>query len=316
MRIVLLEPLGISNEKLDRFAMCINAKGHELVAYDSRPEDDKELCNRAMGADAVIIANMPFGADVIKRCPDLKMISVAFTGVDHVGLDACRERGIVVCNAAGYSTPSVAELTFGLIFALLRNIVKSDAAVRRGGTKEGLVGYDLCGKTLGIVGTGAIGTKVAEIGRAFGLKILAYSRSERAEVKALGAEYTDLDTLLKESDIVTLHIPLNETTKGLISEDKLKLMKKTALLINTARGPVVDNAALADALKNGRIAGAGIDVFDMEPPLPEDYCLLDAPNTVLTPHVAFATKEALERRAEIAFDNVAAWLDGRVKNYV
>ncbi|HOB19515.1 MAG TPA: 2-hydroxyacid dehydrogenase [Candidatus Atribacteria bacterium] len=316
MRIVMLEPLGISDEKLDRLAMGINAKGHELVAYDRRPGDEEDLCRRALDADAVIIANMPLGAGVIRRCPNLKMISVAFTGVDHVALEACRERGIVVCNAAGYSTQSVAELTFGLIFALLRNIVKCDSAVRQGGTKDGLIGFDLWGKTLGIVGTGAIGTRVAEIGRVFGLRILACSRSERAEVKALGAEYTDLDTLLMESDIVTLHVPLNDSTRGLIKADKLKLMKKTALLINTARGPVVDNAALADALNRGSIAGAGIDVFDMEPPLPEDYCLLGAPNTILTPHVAFATKEALERRADIAFDNIIAWLEGRVQNNV
>lgn len=308
LRIILLEPLGIDEERVRTLADELESQRHKLTIYNNRPKDENELLDRAKDADVVIIANMPFPNNIIRECKNLKMISVAFTGLDHVGLEACSERGIIVKNAAGYSTPSVAELTFGLIISLLRSIVKCDAAVRAGGTKDGLVGFDLFNKTLGVVGTGAIGMKVAEIGRAFGCRVIATSRTEKEEAKAIGVEYVSLDTLMAESDIVSIHIPLNENTRGIINKEKISLMKPSAILINTARGPVVDNAALADALKQGKIAGAGIDVFDEEPPISHDDPLLSAPNTVLTPHVAFATKEALERRADIAFNNVATWI--------
>jgi phosphoglycerate dehydrogenase-like enzyme len=309
MQIVLLEPLGIKEEKVHSLASGLSENGHEFIMYNHRPKDEKELIERAKDADVVLLANMPFRNDIIRQCSNLKMISVAFTGLDHIGISACKEKGIVVRNAAGYSTPSVAELAFGLMISVLRNIVKCDAAVRAGSTKDGLVGYDLCGKTLGIVGTGAIGMKVAEIGRVFGCRVIAYSRTEKEEAKEIGVKYVDLDTLMAESDIVSLHVPLNDQTQGIISKDKISLMKPSAILINTARGPIVDNTALADALKQQRIAGAGIDVFDIEPPISSTDPLLNAPNTVLTPHVAFATKEALERRAEIAFRNITEWLN-------
>ncbi|MFA5524978.1 MAG: NAD(P)-dependent oxidoreductase, partial [Tissierellales bacterium] len=151
---------------------------------------------------------------------------------------------------------------------------------------------------------------------AFGCNVLAYNRTENEDLKNKGVTYLSLEELLKESDIVSIHLPLTKETKGLIDAEKLKLMKKDALLINTARGPIVDNAALADALNNGQIGGAGIDVFDMEPPLPSDYPLLNAPNTVLTPHIGFATKEAMKRRAEITFENINKWLEGNPQNRV
>lgn len=316
MLIVLLEPLGVAEERIISLAGRLEKQGHEFVMYGSRAEGENELVLRAADADMVILSNMPFKEEVISKCRNLKMISVAFTGVDHIGISFCREKGIAVRNAAGYSTPSVAELTYGLIITVLRNMVKCDAAVRSGKTKDGLVGNDLCGKTLGIIGTGAIGMNVAEIGRAFGCRLLAYSRSEREEVKALGARYVKFDELLADSDIVTLHVPLNESTRGLINKKNISLMKPTAVLINTARGPVVDSDDLAEALREGRIAGAGIDVFETEPPIRSDHPLLNSPRVVLMPHVAFATKEALERRADIAFDNVAAWLDGVTQNVV
>ena len=158
--------------------------------------------------------------------------------------------------------------------------------------------------------------KVAEIGRAFGCKLLAYSRTMKEEAENIGLEYVSLDELLTKSDIVTLHVPLNKHTESLINRERLSLMKEGSILINTARGPVVDSNALADALNEGRIAGAGIDVFETEPPISPDHPLLKAKNAVLTPHVAFATKEALERRAEIAFDNVVSWMEGIEKNLV
>ena len=159
---------------------------------------------------------------------------------------------------------------------------------------------------------GAIGLKVAEIGRAFGLRLLAYSRTEREAAKAFGVRYTGLGDLLARSDIITLHVPLNDSTRALIGQKRISLMKPSSILINTARGPVVDNRALAEALKEGRIAGAGIDVYGKEPPLEEDNPILSAPNTLLSPHVAFAT----ERRAGIAFGNVISWLGGVERNTV
>jgi D-3-phosphoglycerate dehydrogenase len=316
MRIVMLEPLGVKEEKIRSLAAALEKQGHDFVMYNTRTEDKSELIARASDADAVILSNLPFKDEVISECKSLKMISVAFTGVDHIGVSLCRERGIAVRNAAGYSTPSVAELAYGLMISVLRNIVKCDAATRSGKTKDGLVGNDLCGKTLGIVGMGAIGTKVAEIGRAFGCSLLAYSRTEKEEAKALGVKFVDLDTLMSQSDIVTLHVPLNENTKALIDKNRLAMMKPSAILINTARGPVVDSQALAEALKEGRLAGAGIDVYETEPPIKADHPLLNAPNAVLAPHVAFATKEALERRADIAFDNVISWMNGISKNVI
>ena len=178
------------------------------------------------------------------------------------------------------------------------------------------MGTELFNKTLGVVGTGKIGAAVIRLGLAFGMKVLAHSRTKKSELEALGVSFLPLEELMAQSDIVSLHVPLNDATRGLISQEMLGLMRPTAMLINTARGPVVDNAALAEALQAGRIAGAGIDVFETEPPIPDSHPLLNAPNTLLTPHVAFATREALERRAETVFDNLKAWLGGTVQNQI
>lgn len=314
MRIVMLEPLGVSQENIASLSAALTAQGHEFIAYDSRVEDTQELIRRSEGADVLLLANLPLKGEVIRSVPNLKMISVAFTGIDHIDLEACREKGIRICNAAGYSTHSVAELAFGLMIAVYRHIVPCNTVTREGKTKMGLIGNELYGKTLGIVGTGAIGMRVAEIGKAFGCKILAYSRSQKQDARDLGITYVSLEKLLSSSDIVTLHTPLSPETKQLINKERIARMKSSAVLINTARGPVVDSEALAEALNEGRIAGAGIDVFEMEPPLPMDHVLLHSKNTVVAPHVAFATQEALVRRAGIAFDNIVAWMDGNPKN--
>jgi len=241
---------------------------------------------------------------------------VAFTGYNHIDLDKCKERGIKVSNAAGYSTNSVAEITFGLIISLLRSMGPAEAAVREGSTKAGFTQLDLKGKTLGVLGTGSIGGAVAEIGLAFGCKVIAYNRSEKPALISKGVEYKPLDEVLKESDIVTLHTPLTDDTKHLINKEKLALMKPSAYLINTAVGPVVDNDALAEALHNGTIAGAGLDRVDMEPPVPADYPILSAPNVVILPHVGYATDEAMVRRAEITFTNIVKWEKGEQDNVV
>ncbi|MBQ6808940.1 MAG: hydroxyacid dehydrogenase [Firmicutes bacterium] len=316
MKIVLMEPLGISPEKLEEVSSFLTAAGHSFTAYNDRAATADELAERIGDAEILILANQPLREDVLSRCPNLKMISIGFTGVDHVDVDYCKSRGILLSNASGYSTNAVAELAIGLMVAVSRNVIACDAACRAGKDKSGLIGFELAGKTLGIVGTGAIGLKTAEIAKAIGCRLVAYSRSQRPEALAMGIEYMPLEQLMQESDIVSLHVPVTPATKGLIDEKMLSLMKPNAILINTARGPVVDSAALAAALQEGRIAGAGLDVFDTEPPLPEDQPLRDCPRTVVTPHVAFATRESMVKRAIIVFENIRQWLAGTPINQI
>lgn len=312
MKIALLEPLNVSNDILDELSKDIKDKKHEFVAYDNVTKDVEELKKRVKGADAVIIANNQLPGEVIEAADKLKFISVAFTGIDHVDKDACLKKGIKLSNCAGYSDQAVAELVIGMIISKLRNLVECNTAVRQGKTmgSEGLMGSELSGKTVGIVGTGKIGLKVAGLLRAFGCNLLGYDLQAKKEGEDLGIKYVSLEELLKESDIVTLHTPLMDSTRNLINKERIKMMKPSALLINCARGPVMDIEATAEALKNKKIAGAGIDVFEVEPPLPLDHVLIDTDNTLLTPHVAFATDESMVRRAKIAFDNIYAWLDG------
>lgn len=316
MKIVVMEPLGVALSKIETLAAPLKNAGHEVIYYETKETDQTKLLERVKDADIIMLANQPLSADIIRQCSNLKFVDIAFTGVDHVGLEACRERNITVSNAAGYSTNAVAELAFGLAISTIRNIVPCDKECRQGGTKDGLVGFELYGKTFGVVGTGAIGSRVAEIALAFGCKVIAYNRSVKPALEAKGVTFVDKDTLFKEADFVSLHTPLTEETKGLVNADTIRLMKPTAVLINTARGPVVDSQALADALNEGRLAAAGIDVFENEPPIATDHPLCHAKHCVLTPHVAFASKEALETRADIVFDNIDAFLNGEPKNLV
>lgn len=313
MKLVIIEPLGVDNQKLLAMAEAALPEHVEIQYYDTRVTDTASLIERGKDADIIAVSNLPLNADVINGCTNLKMLSVAFTGVDHIALDACKARNILVSNCAGYSTAAVADLVFGMVIALYRNMVSCNDVVRKGGTKDGLVGFELEGKKFGVIGTGAIGLRVADIARAFGCTVYAYSRTKK---DVPGITYVDMDTLLRESDIVSLHTPLNESTRGLIGREQLALMKPSALLINTSRGPVVDSQALADALNSGTIAGAGIDVFETEPPVSETHPLLTAKHVIATPHVAFATKEALEKRAVIVFDNISGWLAGRPQNVI
>ena len=316
MKIICMEPLGVSPEKIASLAAPLEAAGHEFVYYTTKETDQDKLLARVKDADILMLANQPLSAAIIEQCPNLKLIDIAFTGVDHVGLEAARARGILACNAAGYSTNAVAELTFGLAISAIRNIVAVDARCRAAGTKDGLVGFELFGKTFGVVGTGAIGSRVAKIAQAFGCRVLAYSRTVKPELEKDGVEYVDLDTLLAQSDFVSLHVPMTVATAKMINAASIAKMKHGAVIINCARGGVVDSQALADALNSGKLAAAGIDVFENEPPLAVDHPLLHAKNTVVTPHVAFASKEALEARADIVFANIAAFLEGKPQNIV
>lgn len=314
MNVVILESLGISAEELAVRKKPFEDKGVVFTDYPKTTAPDK-LIEEAKNADAMIIANMPMPASVISACEKLKFIDVAFTGVDHVGLDAAKEKGIAVSNASGYSNEAVSELVIGMVLNVARNIRQVEDRCRAGKDKTGLVGWEIKGKTVGIIGLGKIGTRSAELFHAFGATVLAQSRSKHADVPAY-IEQVSQEELLKRSDIVVLHCPLNDSTRGMINAEKLAMMKPTAMLVNVARGPVVVAKDLADALNNGTIAAAAIDVFDKEPPLDETEPLLNCKNCLVTPHVAFASQQSMSLRAEIVFDNLAAWMDGHQKNII
>lgn len=313
MKIVLLEGLGVSEQVIEKHAQKLEAMGHTFVAYPKNVEPQVQA-ERSRDADVIMLANMPLAASVLEEAESLKFIDVAFTGVDHIPMAEARKRKIAVSNASGYATQAVAELCISFMIQLLRNVGKTEERCRNGGTKDGLVGNLLCGKTVGIVGAGAIGKKVAALSKAFGCTVLAYSRSTVSD-SAID-EQVSLDELLARVDIVSLHCPLTEETKGMIGKEQLARMKKTALLINTARGGVLDSEALAAALEKGEIAGAACDVFETEPPLAKEHPLLHCPNTIVTPHIAFASVESMEQRADIVFDNLYSWLNGTQVNAV
>lgn len=313
-KIVIMESLGISAEELAARKAPFEAQGHVFVDYP-KTTDPAKLIEEAKDADAMILANMPMPADVLRKCDKLKFIDVAFTGVDHVGLDAAKEKNIAVSNASGYSNEAVSELVIGTTLSLARNLRSVEDRCREGKDKTGLVGWEIKGKTVGIIGLGKIGTRTAELFHAFGATVLAQSRTHHDGI----AEYIEQvmqEELLRRSDIVVLHCPLNDSTRGMINAEKLAMMKPTALLVNVARGPVVVEKDLAAALENGVIAGAAIDVFDKEPPLDTASPILHAPNCLVTPHVAFATQQSMSLRAEIVFDNLAKWMEGHQINTI
>jgi len=316
LKIVMLEPIGIDQKALNNYSSQLEDLGHEFISYDSRVEEDKKIIKRAKDADVLIITNLPLSKEVINSCPNLKFISVAFTGVDHLDLQACRDNEIVVSNSSGYSDQSVAELVFGLTINLMRNVVDGDKATRDQKTRAGLIGNELANKKFGIIGTGNIGRQVAKIANAFGCELLGNDIEENSELKKLGMRYVELKELMSESDIISIHVPLMDSTVDLINKNEIGEMKESAYLINCARGPIVNSEALAEALNKEKIAGAGIDVFEMEPPIPAKHPLLNAKNTILTPHVAFATEEAFIKRAEIVFNNIFSWLDNNPQNVV
>src|SRR5579872_1795162 len=238
--------------------------------FDTLPGSPDRLIERCQGAAVVlnVRSSSKFSAGVMERCPDLKLISVWGTGTDNIDLAAAAQRGVKVTNTPAVSAYSVAEHCLALMLALARRIPAQDSAVRAGTWPRGQ-GVEMCGKTLGIVGLGAIGRRFAELGRAIGMRVIAWTMHPDA---SLGFELTGLDDLLQSSDVVSVHVRLSPETHGMLAAREFALMKKTAILINTARGPIVDEAALLDALREKRIAGAGLDVFTTEP-LPPDHPL-------------------------------------------
>lgn len=314
MNIVLTEGLGIPQALLNQYTDKLEAAGHTFRAY-AKTGDVQALSDEVRDADVIILANMPLPGEALNACTHLKFIDVAFTGVDHVDLAAAKAAGAVVSNASGYSTQAVAELAIEMMLSLLRNVPQVEARCREGKDKTGLVGRELKGKTVGIVGIGKIGMNTARLCQAFGCRVIGTSPSRQSgEVE--GVSCMPLEDVLAQSDIVVLHCPLNPSTRGMIDAKAIARMKDGALLINLARGPVADTPALAAALESGKLGGAGIDVFETEPPLSTDHPLLHTPNTLVTPHVAFASEESMALRAQIVFDNLDAFLRGEPQNLV
>jgi glycerate dehydrogenase len=292
----------------------------ELTVYERTPVE--EIIARAAEAEIVLTNKAPLDAAVIESLPRLRMISVLATGYNVVDVAAARRRGIAVCNVPGYSTDAVAEFVMALILDFYKRTARHGDLVRAGEWERS---QDFCfwrnphfrelaGKTLGIVGFGAIGRRLGEIAHVFRMRVLATSRTRRAEV-SYPFEWAGMDDLFERSDVVSLHCPLTPETHGLVDARRLERMKPDALLVNTARGPLVVERDLREALEAGVIAGAACDVVSLEPLRP-DNPLAGAPNLVLTPHIAWAALEARRRLMEITAGNIAAFLEGNPVNVV
>lgn len=291
----------------------------EFETHDRTPQT--QTVERARDAEIVLTNKTVLDRAVIAALPRLRYIGVLATGYNVVDIETARERGIPVCNVPEYGTANVAQAVFALLLELTNHTGHHSQTVREG---RWTAATDFCywdfplvelnGLTLGIVGYGRIGRAVARIGCAFGMKVLVLDASA-TRVSSAEVRFVGLDTLFRESDVVSLHCPLTQQTKELINAARLAQMKPTAFLINTARGGLVNEAALADALNHDRLAGAGLDVLSIEPP-PADNPLLRAKNCIITPHIAWATRDARARLMQVAADNLRAWLQGRPQNVV
>ncbi len=305
----------------DSLLATVRAPAFEHQWRDYPATQPGQVAERLAGATIAITNKVPVRAADIALLPDLRMIAVAATGTDNVDLAACRERGIVVSNIRNYSVVAVPEHCFTMILALRRNLraycADVDAGLWQKSSTFCLFDHpigDLAGSRLGIVGYGALGQKVAQLGRAFGMQVCVASRSAVADPDVT---VLPLDELLATSDVVSLHLPLTEQTRNMIGARELATMKRSALLINTARGGLVDEAALAQALRDGVIGGAGFDVLSKEPPAPDNPLLgLHQPNFILTPHVAWASAGAMQTLADMLVDNVEAFVAGTPLNVV
>ncbi|MGI6113629.1 MAG: D-2-hydroxyacid dehydrogenase [Mahellales bacterium] len=293
----------------------------EVTIYDRTSE--QEIINRAQGADILLTNKTPLTGDTIRQLPELRYIGVLATGYNVVDIDVARERGITVTNVPAYSTYSVAQMVLALLLEICHHVQDHSNGVRNGRWSQSadfcywdypLV--ELAGKTMGIIGFGRIGRRVAAIAAAMGMKVIAASRSKRdTPLDIEHFKWVDIPQLLREADVISLHCPLLPETQGLINKDAIRQMKPTAILINTARGGVVVDEDLAQALNEGRIYGAGLDVLSVEPPR-ADNPLLSAKNCFITPHIAWATKEARVRLMDTTVDNIKAYLAGQPINVV
>ncbi|MDE0084711.1 MAG: NAD(P)-binding domain-containing protein [Candidatus Poribacteria bacterium] len=289
----------------------------DVRVYTDRPETAEEKIHRAEDADILINSRgmVKWHADVLPHLPKLKLISLCSIGTDMIALDEAKKRGIVVCNQPGRTAPVVAEHSFGLMFALAKRAAFMTAGMKAGKWYR-MDNVYLQGKTLGVIGTGHIGSEMARLGKAIGMNVIAWTYNPSTErAKQLGIQFVSFEDLLRMSDVVSLHVKLTDDSFHLIGERELELMKPKALLINVARGQIVDTDALVRSLNSGHLGGAAIDVYDQEPP-PADHPLLTCEQIILTPHCADMTPEGVDLLNEGAVDNIIAFLEGNPKNVV
>ncbi len=273
--------------------------------------DPDALVRRLSPFDCLVIMRerTPFPRALIERLPNLRLLITTGARNRSVDMAACAERGIMVCGTPSVGHPTV-DLTWGLILCLARAIPKQEASLRAGGWQISPLGFTLEGRTLGVMGLGNLGSRVAKVGAALGMRVIAWSQNLTAEkAAAAGATLVDKPTLMREADVLTLHLVLSDRSRGIVGAADLALMKPTAYVVNTSRGPLIDQAALIAALKEGRIAGAGLDVFDQEP-LPPGHPILSAPNTVLTPHLGYVTEENYRTYFGSAVESILGYCAG------
>jgi len=317
MKIVVLDGQALAADDLNYNAF---AQFGELTVYKNTAHD--EVISRIGSSDVVLTNKVVISREVIENCPSVRLIIVMATGYNVIDLEAARDYGITVTNIPAYSTNSVAQYVFACMLNYCNRISEHAVSVKDGGwissdTFSYRIAplYELAGKTLGIVGFGAIGKAVAKIAKAFDMNVLIYSRTIYPQFESANLKFVDLTTLLENSDFVSLHCPLTAATQNLICAEQLKKMKPTAMLINSARGPIVNERDLADALKNGTIAAAALDVLCHEP-MQESCPLKDAPNCIITPHIAWAPLETRARLMDIALKNLISYLNGTPQNTV
>ena len=292
----------------------------DVSIYDRTPK--AQILERAAGAEIVFTNKTPLNREVLSQLVSLKYIGVLATGYNIVDTEAAKDKGIIVTNIPGYGTDSVAQMTFALLLELCHHVQYHSDSVRQGKWSQSVDfcywNYplvELAGKTMGIIGFGNIGNKVANIAASFGMNIIGNDQFKTDQSHRKNFRWAEVNQLLEESDVVSIHCPLFPETKGLINKERLKMMKKSAFLLNTSRGPVIVEEDLAEALNNDRIAGAGIDVLSVEPPS-KDNPLFSAKNCLITPHIAWATKEARTRLMDIAVNNLVAFNNGNPVNVV
>ncbi|WP_448627720.1 D-2-hydroxyacid dehydrogenase family protein [Geodermatophilus sp. URMC 64] len=282
----------------------------EVVEFADHVDDVDTLVRRLQPFDVIVAMRerTPFPRALLERLPNLKLLVTTGGTNKSIDVAAAAERGVVVCGTGAHPS-GTAELTWALILAVARHVPQEDAAVRAGGWQQ-TVGLDLAGGTLGVIGLGRLGSRVAGIGQAFGMDVVAWSQNLTDERAAeVGVRRVSKEELLSSADVVTIHLQLSDRTRGLIGRAELSLMKPTAILVNTSRGPIVDEQALVEALRGGAIHGAGVDVFDQEP-LPRHHPLRELRRAVLTPHLGYVTEKTYEVFYRDAVDDVAAWLAG------
>ena len=298
---------------------CLRQFG-ELTIYD-RTDSEAEAIQRIGDSEIVLVNKVRITESLLAACPNIRLICVQATGYNVVDCDACARRGIPVTNVPTYGTAAVAQFTMALILELCHRVGLHNHNVHTGGwVRAECFTYwltpqtELAGKTIGIIGFGAIGKAVGRLAKAFGMKVIAYNRSQSEEGRQIG-EYVDLDTLLTQSDIVSLHCPLFPETEKIINAESIVKMKDGAMLINTSRGPLVDEQALADALNSGKLRSAAVDVVCHEP-MDADCPLLSCKNCIITPHMAWAPVESRQRLLDTVVENIRAFLDGKPQNVV